>query len=254
MKIPTTKQFAKVKANKSFWLIVVIVILIVALIPAYYYYNQYKQAQMLLQNPSASANAEAQQLVVKVGNLIELPTGETPTIATVSDVTKLENQPFFAHAQNGDKVLIFNNAKELFLFRPSENKIISVATLNTINATLPSIPAQTVSVTPVAPTPSPTPTPAPISVAVYNGTNISGLAAKAGSKITTSLPNATIAETGDTKGNYAKTIVVDVSGNNAAAATQIANLFGATVSSSIPAGEIKPSTQILVIVGSDFSQ
>jgi hypothetical protein len=43
-----------------------------------------------------------------------------------------------------------------------------------------------------------------------------------------------------------------ISGNNSSAATQIANLFGATVSSSIPTGETKPASQILFIVGADF--
>jgi cytoskeletal protein RodZ len=252
MKIPALKKLNKFGSNRSFWLIVVIVVLIVALIPAYYYYNQYKQAQNLLQNPSASANAEAQQLVSKVGELIELPTGETPTIATVSDVTKLANQPFFARAQNGDKVLIFNNSKEIYLYRPSENKIISVATLNATNP-LPSIAPQTQTIQPsVAPTA--TPTPAPITIEIYNGTSISGLAGKAGDKITASMSNATIAGTGDANGNYAKTQVVDVSGNNSVAATQIANLLGGTVAAAIPAGETKPTSQILVIVGSNFSQ
>src|ERR1035437_8671930 len=121
------KSLDKLKVNKSLWLIVLVVVLILAALPSYYYYNQYKQAQMLLQNPKASATAQAQDLVAKVSKLIVLPTTETPTIATVSDVTKLAGQPFFANAQNGDKVLIFAQTKEAVLYRESINKIIQVA-------------------------------------------------------------------------------------------------------------------------------
>src|ERR1035437_9538775 len=102
MKKPTMKQLSVIKANRSLWLIVIVVVLIVAALPSYYYYNQYKKAQTLLQNPTASANEQTQTLVDKVGKLMVLPSGETPTIATVSDITKLTGQPFFAKAKNGD--------------------------------------------------------------------------------------------------------------------------------------------------------
>ena len=84
--------------TKVLWLIVVVVVLFLAALPSYYYYNQYQKAQTLLQNPKASATAEAQDLVAKVSKLIVLPTTETPFIATVSDLTKLAGQPFFANA------------------------------------------------------------------------------------------------------------------------------------------------------------
>lgn len=69
------------------------------------------------------------KLVDKIGKLIELPADETPTIALVSDVDKLQNQAFFAKAQNGDQVLIYTKAKKVILYRPSINKLIEVAPL-----------------------------------------------------------------------------------------------------------------------------
>jgi hypothetical protein len=248
MKIPTVKQLDKLKANKSLWLIVIIVVLIVATIPAYYYYNQYKNAQMLLQNPSASANAEAKDLLNKVGKLIELPTTETPTIATVSDVTKLAGQAFFVNAKNGDKVLIFTQTKEAILYRESINKIIQVAPVNLGSS------GPVTNPSPAAAQATPTPTPANITVAVYNGTMVAGLAAKADSTIAQGMPNASINQKGDAKGSYSKTEVIDLSGKQAQAAKQIAGLLGGSVITSAPSGEVNSGSDILVILGTDFAK
>lgn len=124
------KLAENLKGNRSLWIIIVAVLLILAALPSYYYYNQYKKTQALLTNPSATANAEAKQLIKEVGVLMVLPATEQPTIATVSDVTKLADQPFFANAKNGDKVLIFTQSKKAILYRESINKIIEVAPVN----------------------------------------------------------------------------------------------------------------------------
>ena len=204
---------------------------------------------MLLQNPKASATAEAAALVDKVGKLIQLPTTETPTIATVSDVSKLEGQAFFINAKNGDKVLIFAQTKEAILYRESINKIIQVAPVN-LGANAP-----VANPTPIVVNqPTATPAPATFTVAIYNGTTRSGLATKADNAITQAMNNASIAQKGDAKGNYSKTEVVDLSGNNADAATQIAKLLGGNVATSAPDGEAKAGADILVILGTDFAK
>jgi hypothetical protein len=73
---------------------------------------------------------EVKQLVDAVGKLIILPSDEQPTIATVTDLAKLQGQPFFANAQVGDKVLIYQNAAKAILYRPSTNQVIELAPLN----------------------------------------------------------------------------------------------------------------------------
>lgn len=62
----------------------------------------------------------------KVAKLIEIP-AEKPTVATITDLVKVQGQPFFSSAKNADKVLFFNAAKKVILYRPSEDKIINVA-------------------------------------------------------------------------------------------------------------------------------
>ncbi len=119
-----------------------------------YFYIQYYQTQRLLKNPALAAAQQTQALLSDIGKLIELPANETPTIATVSDVTKLQGQPFFAHAKNGDKVLIYTNAKKAILYRPSQNKIIEVAPVNIADIATPT-PTPTGIAKRASPSPSP---------------------------------------------------------------------------------------------------
>lgn len=50
---------------------------------------------------------------------------EDPAIATVEDKTKL-NSEFLKNAENGDKLLIYKDAKKVILYRPSVDRIIEV--------------------------------------------------------------------------------------------------------------------------------
>lgn len=90
----------------------------------------YKQAKSLKVNPQQVAQEENKKLIEAVGKLVLLPEGETPTIATVTDVNKLKSQQaFFARSAEGDKVLIYTSALKAIMYRPSTNKIIEVAPL-----------------------------------------------------------------------------------------------------------------------------
>jgi hypothetical protein len=96
-------------------------------------YAEYQIAK----DPQAIAQAEIKKLIEDVGKLIVLPTDEQPTIATVSDLEKLKGQEFFAHAETGDKVLLYSKARKAILYSPSRNKIVEMAPIN-----LPTLPAE----------------------------------------------------------------------------------------------------------------
>lgn len=121
--------------RNRFWLIVGICAGLIIIFVALFIRSQIKlnkiQADLKRQqtDPTAQVREENKQLVDKVGKLLVLPSDEEPTIATVSDLTKLKNQAFFAKAQFGDKVLIYNRAKKAILYRPSNNQIIELAPL-----------------------------------------------------------------------------------------------------------------------------
>ena len=158
-------QFPKLKRG-----IIVIIILAALLIltttgAAVYFYFQYQAAAKLLPGKTAAVD-ESKKIIEMVGKLIQLPEDEQPSVATVTDPEKLKDQPFFARAKIGDKVLIFNNAKRAILYDPIANKIIDVSPIN-INVSSPSANLTNL-----------TPTPMPLKIALYNGTDVVGITGK----------------------------------------------------------------------------
>lgn len=127
-----TKDLAKTKLPKIAGIALIALILIGG--GAYLLMTNQKMKNELLRlkDPEVAemqAQAETSVTMEAVSKLIEVPEG-TPTLATVTDADKLKDQPFFKNAQNGDKVLIFTDAKKVIIYRPSTNKIIEVGGLN----------------------------------------------------------------------------------------------------------------------------
>lgn len=75
--------------------------------------------------------AQTEDVIARVGALIELPGGEVPTVATVTDPGKLQDQVFFAKAKKGDQVLIYTQARKAYLYDPIHNKLREVAPITT---------------------------------------------------------------------------------------------------------------------------
>ncbi len=103
------------------------VLFVLSLLASAYFYRQLSQ---LKKDPQKVAQEEATMLVEKVGRHMELPANEKPTVATVTDPDKLKDQPFFAKAKVGDKVLIYTNAKKAILYNVESDRIVEVAPLN----------------------------------------------------------------------------------------------------------------------------
>src|SRR3989344_1300067 len=145
-----------------------VILAFIIFVPSYYFYSKYNQAQKLLKDPSYLQKQEVSNLEKMVGKLIDLPQGEDPTIATVSDKDKLSKQPFFAKAENGDKVLIYTKAKKAILYRPSSDKIIEVGPV-TIGDSQSQEASPSISPSTLIETQNPTTTPTiDIKIAIYN--------------------------------------------------------------------------------------
>jgi hypothetical protein len=100
------------------------VVVLLVLLAGILIIRQYMQTrnELVLNDPS--------KLSAHIGAFLELPTGETPTLATVNEASKLKSQPFFRNAQDGDKVLIYSQASRAVLYRPSTKKIIEYSPIN----------------------------------------------------------------------------------------------------------------------------
>jgi hypothetical protein len=120
-------------------IIVVIVLAILAVVTAgtTYFYIKYQKAQKEVQtiksdpnNVQKAVKEEARKTIEEVGKLVELPQGEEPTVVAITDIDKLKNQPFFANAKNGDRVIIYTIAKKAIIYDPATKKIIEVGPVN----------------------------------------------------------------------------------------------------------------------------
>lgn len=202
-----------------------------------FFYFQYQKAQSKLANPSEANAREVSTLVSKVGKLMMLPTGEEPTVATVTNTEKLKVQPFFANSENGDKVLIYTQARKAILYREQINKIIDVAPVNIGSDATVSAQIQTEK---------------PVRFVVYNGTNTVGLTKKYETELIGNVQGAVVVDRDNAKKNdYAQSFLIDLSGANSVQASGFAATLGLELSD-LPEGETKPTgADFLIILGAD---
>lgn len=219
-------------ASKSLLVIISFsVLVLVAAGFAVYYFMQYQNSQSLLKDPQKATAQETGKIVDEVGRLIVLPQNEQPQIATVSDVNALKQQSFFAQAKNGDIVLIYTKAQKAVLYDPVQKKVVEVGPINVAAAT-----------------PSAAPVPAELRVALYNGTSVTGLSTTTERDLKAKLPTVIVVSKGNAaKNTYTKTVVVDVTGKQAAGAALLAKTLNGEVGS-LPDGESKPANADYVII------
>ncbi len=130
---PPPKKKSKRKLPRivrRWWKWAIAVLIVAVVVGLGYGYIHTKNELTKLSNPKTAGQSETQQIITQVSKSVDLPTGETPALATVSDASKLKTQAFFKNAQNGDKVLIYTKAGVALLYRPSSKKIVQFAPLN----------------------------------------------------------------------------------------------------------------------------
>lgn len=142
-----TGDQGKPRTGKKGMLLMVIV-LVLALVAALIFYVRNKSAEEIIPVPTgdqgvpAAGNQGASvgsgivgdgalllETIEKIGKLVELPEGENPALLTVSDPEKLRDQPFFAEAKIGDRLLLYQRAQQAFLYDPVADKVLGVAAI-----------------------------------------------------------------------------------------------------------------------------
>ncbi len=214
-----------------------------------YFYYKYKQAIR-----TVDTKEEIAQLVETIGAVMELPSDETPTLATVTDREKLTDQPFFRKSENGDKVLIYTNAGRAILYRPSLGKIVDVTAINVQEQSM-AAPEENVAVeSPAQEEAVSTPEvilSGPVKIAFLNGSTKTGVTQSAEDKILAAFPEGVVVVGKEkaSKNTYQGIIVADISGKASARASEIATTLGGTMSA-FPAEELVPGeADIVVIIG-----
>ncbi len=118
-----------VESNLLNQILILVVILVVIIGVAFMAVNLYQAkkelAEVKEQNSEQVQQEQLSELLDKVAMHMILPEEESPMIATIEDVEKLKNEePFYARAENGDKLLIFSN--KAIIYRESLDKIVNV--------------------------------------------------------------------------------------------------------------------------------
>lgn len=224
---------------------------IIGAVSGVYYFNKFQTNEKRFREASVVNQADVESLVAKVGKLIKLPEDELPTVATVTDLERLKDQPFFAKAKVGDKVLLYPQAKKAILYDPLNNLIVEVGPLIIPTATPPL--AQATGAADVAglATQS-TPAAQPLKIAIYNSTNNTSLINNFETLLNEKVPDVEVSvKTKAAKSNYAKSIVVDLTGKNKEAVENLSRTLNLEISALSSEEKSPAASDILIILGSD---
>lgn len=253
----------RVTAGKIIKIIVWLLPSVVAAGMAVFFYLQWQRAQQAA-NLAGDGQTEAamraeqkeiQSIEKQLGGVILLPQGETPTLITVKDKDEIrENKEFFADAQNGDKVLVYQQARKAFLFRPGSKKLINLAPINISPGSDSQEADQATGSSEISESPALTTLPEaqkPVTIELRNGTEAQGLTFQFEPKLAaSSLKTEVIERDNASRDDYEKSVVVTVNLTKKALAQRVANELGLVIAE-LPAGESKSESDILILLGAD---
>lgn len=115
VKKPSHPLLRVLQRSKYQKLIYVVLVCIIA-------FALYLFLQNIKSNRTSQLN-DVEYIVKKVNQHYILPTDEQPAMATISDKSKVTTD-FLKQAENGDKVLIYQKAKKVIIYRPSIDRIV----------------------------------------------------------------------------------------------------------------------------------
>jgi len=111
------------KGLKGKSLIVLVIILLASIAGNMYLYGRYKKAE------NANPDIQTQKIVNELKSITALP-DETPSVLTVVDKSKLTDSAIAKNAENGDKILLFQKAGKVYIYRPSSHKLVNILNLS----------------------------------------------------------------------------------------------------------------------------
>lgn len=127
-----TKNTKKSKTRSKIIVVLNILLILSLMTGIVFLYIKYAESHAMV---SKLSTAEGQQefnkkelyaILADMRRLVELPSGEEPSIATMVNVDKVKNIEFYNNAQNGDRVVEYSDSKIRYIYRPSNKTIINV--------------------------------------------------------------------------------------------------------------------------------
>jgi hypothetical protein len=238
---------------------------LISLFFGYYAHNYLAGKKVVEKSASLSLQDEKQRIVDAISRSMELPSGESPIVAAVTDVEKLRDQSFFPDAQVDDQLIMYSDAKKAIVYRLSSEKIVDIIPflekeeekivkvgkeLSSDQIAVANVPAENGTEKVLAETDVQVQEEEKkVRVAIYNGTKNKGVSEKLAEVINSANLDVNVVIKTNAKGDYGKTMVIDLIGNNAELVTNIAGSIGGNVSTSFPQGEPMPEADVLVIGG-----
>jgi hypothetical protein len=106
------------------WVVCGTILILVSLIFEAGRYSVYRA------HPELSSTEAATAILHNIGKIMQLPSGTT-TMMTINDAASAKRaQPFLVNAQNGDVLIVYTDAAEALLYRPTTNKLIAVGPID----------------------------------------------------------------------------------------------------------------------------
>ena len=233
---PSTRGSRGNATNFLLWALLVVAI--AAFAWSFFNYQTVKKEIEVLKDPNLASQLNQQQteaLLEKVGKLMVLPSEKNPVVATINDVETLAStQDFYAPANNGDKLIIFQTSRKAVIYDEDDNKIVNVGPIffSDDAAAVPTTQADR------------------LTIELRNGSANSGAATSIRDRLMANYSfNVTkLGKAANT--NYTGYTLVDTT--NGAKPDLIQALqkeLGAQVTTTAPEGEAAPRAEILVIIG-----
>jgi hypothetical protein len=231
------------KKEYIFWIVsgIFAIVALLGLGSSVYFFRQYRVSEEQRFASLSLTPKDTEAVLSKVRKLVLLPSEEAK-IMTVANVAELKKtQRFFAEAEDGDIVLVFENAKKAVVYRPSVNLVVNIAPI--LPGGQASDSAKTV---PTAVQMQ------PLKIALRNGTTVVDMNKKLEDELKLKVQNVVITEKDNAKrANYEKTELVILNDTlNRESVQKLADMLSARIIT-LPSDEPKPDADLLIIAGID---
>lgn len=179
-------------------------------------------------------NQEQKDILEQLNRHIILPADENPAIATVTDAETLAtDNPFYAKARNGDKVVAYSNASLIILYSPIEDRIINIGPLIKENFSFAAPKENDILI-----------------VEIRNGSSQIGLAGIFSDELETDSDFKVLDVAYANKRDHKENILVDLSnGQNPELIKKLEDKLKVTATAVLPAGEKSSEADAVIILG-----